>query len=386
MKLRAAFILTVLLGVGWLAPSVGAHSPFDASVRVIVHADAAELNVTLGTALGEQYLRAAALPAGSLSAGHLFALPPGLLTNFFTVTDAETALVPRAASGITDGLEYEFHFEFALVPAAKLRLQARFLSALPSPRAVALVATDENGNLFGTAILAPGKEVAEFALPALAPAAAPVVAGDRLKVEGSELATRNLPPATPRPAPSFGEFLKLGLGHILNVEAFDHLLFLLALLLGCQRLKPMLLVITGFTLAHSLTLALAALNVITLSARVVEPLIAASILIVAAENFRKTEKSWPRYVLTAGFGLIHGFGFAGALRASGLAGAGWAVAQPLFAFNLGVELGQLTVAAIVLPLLLGLNRWPWFARHGARVISALVMLVASGWLWQRLMP
>ena len=180
------------------------------------------------------------------------------------------------------------------------------------------------------------------------------------------------------------EFLKLGLGHILCLDAFDHLLFLLALLLGCQRLKPMLLVITGFTLAHSLTLALAALNVLTLSARVVEPLIAASIIIVAAENFRKSEQSWPRYALTAGFGLIHGFGFAGALRESGLAGTGWAIAKPLFAFNLGVELGQLAVAALVLPLLLGLNRWPWFARNGARVISALVILVAAFWLWERL--
>jgi hypothetical protein len=82
--------------------------------------------------------------------------------------------------------------------------------------------------------------------------------------------------------------------------------------------------------------------------------------------------------------LIHGFGFAGALRESGLGGTGMEIAKPLLAFNLGVEIGQLTVAAFLLPMLLLLERWPWFARNGARVISALVILVAAFWLWQRL--
>jgi hypothetical protein len=188
----------------------------------------------------------------------------------------------------------------------------------------------------------------------------------------------------PKSQPGFGEFLKLGIGHILNFEAFDHLLFLTALLLGCPRLKPMLLVITGFTLAHSFTLALAALNLVTLSSRIVEPAIAASILFVAAENLRREEKPWHRYALTCGFGLIHGFAFAGALRASGLAGSGAEIAMPLFAFNLGVEIGQLTVAAVLLPVLFVLQKHPWFQQFGVRAVSALVIVVAAWWLVARI--
>ena len=364
-----------------LAQNVSAHSPFDASSRVIVHADAAEVSVTVGTALGEKFLRAAQLTPGQLPNGHPFALNPELVTNFFATSADGNILPPRAGDVITDGVEYEFHFDYALAPAKNLRLESKFLPALNGSRTASLVLTDENGNILGSAILTPGKEVAEFALPA---PSTPSVASDRLKVEGSEPATRNLQPATNTPTPALWEFLQLGIGHILNVKAFDHLLFLLALLLGCRKLKPMLLVVTGFTVAHSLTLTLAALDIVNLSPRIVEPVIALSIIFVAAENFRHTEKSWHRYALTCGFGLIHGFGFASALRASGLAGTGTEIAMPLLAFNGGVEIGQLTVAAVVLPLLLALHRWPWFARHGARVISALVILVAACWLWQRL--
>jgi len=254
-----------------------------------------------------------------------------------------------------------------------LRLESLFLPVLHAQRAAPLVLTDENGNTLGTAVLQPGKSAAEFALPT------------NLFPPGS-FASTNSPakPTSPNPRPSLTEFLKLGIGHILNIEAFDHLLFLTALLLGCRRLKPMLLVITGFTLAHSLTLALAALNLVTISARIIEPAIAASIIFVAAENFRRAEKSWPRYAFTCGFGLIHGFGFASALRASGLAGTGSEITGPLVAFNVGVEIGQLTVAAVLLPLLLVLNKSPWFAKHGTRLISALVILIATFWLWQRL--
>ncbi|MCX6896948.1 MAG: HupE/UreJ family protein, partial [Verrucomicrobia bacterium] len=102
------------------------------------------------------------------------------------------------------------------------------------------------------------------------------------------------------------------------------------------------------------------------------------------ENLRREEKSWHRYALTCGFGLIHGFGFAGALRETGLAANGAELAVPLFAFNLGVEAGQLAVAAVLLPVLFGLQRSPAFERVGIRAISAAVMLVAAYWVWVRL--
>jgi hypothetical protein len=377
MNSHAPFFTAVLLGAFLLAPNSFAHAPFDASSRAIVHEDYAEVSVTVGAALAEKFLRTAQLTPGQLLNGHPLALNPELVTNFFATSADGKILPPRAADVITDGVEFEFHFDYALAAAKNLRLEAKFLPALNGSRTVLLVLTDENGNILGSSILAPGKAAAEFALPA-----PPPVASDRLKVEGSEPATRNLQPATN--TPSFIEFLKLGIGHILNVDAFDHLLFLIALLLGCRKLKTMLLVITGFTVAHSVTLTLAALNWVNVSPRLIEPMIAASIIFVALENFRSAEKSWRRYALTCGFGLIHGFGFASSLRESGLGGNGLEIVRPLLGFNLGVEIGQLVVAAVVLPLLLGLNRWPWFARHGVRMISGLVILVATVWLWERL--
>jgi hypothetical protein len=390
MNPRALRCAALLLGGILLFTRLSlAHSPFDCSARVIIHADAAEVMLTVGTTLGENFLRPANLSPGQLPSGHPFALAPGFATNLFTASADGKILEPREADVITDGLEFQFHFEYALAPAQSLGIETKFIPALNAPRNAPLVLTDENGNIFASTILSPEKTGTEFALPEkLFPAAANVLPASRRQNQSEILATaatRESPPsAAEKSAPSFAEFLKLGIGHILNVEAFDHLLFLTALLLGCRKLKPMLLVVTGFTVAHSVTLALAALNLVTISSRIVEPLIAASIIFVAAENFRSAEKSWHRYALTCGFGLIHGFGFASALRASGLAGTGTEIIKPLVAFNIGVEIGQLVVAALVLPLLLLLNRWPWFARHGARMISALVIVVAAFWLWQRL--
>ena len=365
-----------------MATNALAHAPFDCSARVIVHEDSAEIAVTVGTTLGENFLKVAQINPSRLASGHPFALNPEMATNFFAAGADGKTLPPRAAGVTTDGLEFQFHFEYALAPAQSLRLEAFFLPALKPPRIAPLVLTDENGNLLGSAMLSPEKSAAEFALPEK-------FFPPQTKETVVTTAATNPPPETitnvtvaAKPSPSFGEFLKLGIEHILT--GYDHLLFLTALLLGCRRLKPMLLVITGFTLAHSLTLALAALNVVNISPRFVEPAIAASIIFVAAENFRRTEKSWHRYALTCGFGLIHGFGFAGALRETGLATNGAALVKPLLAFNLGVETGQLCVAAVVLPLLFALLKWPWFARRGPQVISALVMVVAAFWLCQRI--
>ena len=394
MKLRLRFSALVLLWWCVLAPVAPAHAPFDCSSRVIIHPDAVEVMLTVGNTLGEKFIASTGIAPQRLSLGHPTALAPGFATNLFTVSADGQTLDAREADVISDGLEFQFHFEYALAPARALGVETKFIPALNASRMVPVVLTDENGNIFASTILSPEKTGTEFALPSSAPnvqTPSPTL-GERDGVRGTT--TNPAPqiiPATAtetKPAPSFLEFLKLGIGHILNVAAFDHLLFLTALLLGCRQLKPMLMVITGFTLAHSLTLALAALNIITLSPRIVEPLIAASIIFVAAENLRRTAQpgrsNTLRYALTCGFGFIHGFGFASALRDSGLAGKGMEIVSPLLAFNLGVEIGQLTVAAVLLPLLLLLERQPWFARHGARLISVLVILVAAFWLWQRL--
>ena len=189
--------------------------------------------------------------------------------------------------------------------------------------------------------------------------------------------------ATPQPAAnphSFQEFLGLGVRHI--GTGYDHLLFLLGLLLVGGSIRSALKIITSFTLAHSITLALATLNVLNISPRIIEPLIAASIIYVGLENIlrRGVENRW---MLTFGFGLIHGCGFATALRDLGIGTHGTSIVIPLLSFNLGVELGQLAIAAIVLPLIWKCRFSQLFVRRGVPLGSALIVTAGSYWLLER---
>ncbi len=197
--------------------------------------------------------------------------------------------------------------------------------------------------------------------------------------------------ATEAPVATRGvAFFTLGVEHIWG--GLDHLAFLAALVLvplgaarskaGLRALGPVLAVVTAFTLAHSVSLALAALGVWTPSPRWVEPLIAASVAAVALENLRAAEPR--RRWLTAGlFGFVHGFGFAGVLVERGLARA--EAAPALLAFNLGVEAGQLAVLAVALPILARLRSHPRtasaFARGGKATRATSVALAALGVLW-----
>jgi hydrogenase/urease accessory protein HupE len=157
------------------------------------------------------------------------------------------------------------------------------------------------------------------------------------------------------PAPSLSStmrrYLVTGIEHIFL--GYDHIAFLIAVMLWARRLVPVIKIVTAFTIAHSLTLSLAALGVVVIPNRIVEPAIAASIMYVALENFfsRDIDRRWR---ITFVFGLIHGFGFAGALQEIGLPPN--AVVPALAAFNIGVELGQIAIVAVVLPLLSLLDR------------------------------
>jgi hypothetical protein len=139
-------------------------------------------------------------------------------------------------------------------------------------------------------------------------------------------------------------------------------------------------VITAFTIAHSITLALATLDVWSPSPRFVEPAIALSIAYVGFENFhvKSAEKRWR---ITFPFGLIHGFGFAGALREIGLPRP--QVPTALVLFNVGVEAGQLAVMAVLLPVIFTLRKRPWFARYGVNVLSAAVVVAGVAWFADR---
>lgn len=203
--------------------------------------------------------------------------------------------------------------------------------------------------------------------------------GGTLAVLDREHPTATWGPQEGSTAEVAGQFVKLGVEHIWT--GYDHLAFLGALLLAATNLRQMLYIVTGFTLAHSVTLSLAATGVFTLPSAVVEPAIAASILFVGLENlFAPTARR--RLATTFTLGLVHGFGFAGLLAEIGLPRGQLGVA--LLSFNLGVELGQAAVVALTLPLLLWLRRREEWLRWGARPLTVGIAGMGAYWLVERL--
>jgi hydrogenase/urease accessory protein HupE len=148
-----------------------------------------------------------------------------------------------------------------------------------------------------------------------------------------------------------GLYLEAGIEHILI--GYDHIAFLIAIVLWANRLWPVVKLVTAFTVGHSITLSLAALDIVRIPSSIIEPAIAASIVYVAAENFfsHDVQKRWRD---TFGFGLVHGFGFASALQEFGIPKS--ALVPALASFNIGVEIGQIAIVAAVVPLLMAFDR------------------------------
>ncbi len=173
----------------------------------------------------------------------------------------------------------------------------------------------------------------------------------------------------------FWRYTLLGYEHILP-KGLDHILFVLGLFLLSTRLRPLLYQITAFTLAHSVTLALSMFEVISLPSSIVEPLIAASIVYVAIENVATTElKPW-RVAVVFLFGLLHGLGFAGVLQELGLPEGRFVTA--LVAFNVGVELGQLSVVALAV---LAVGRFRALPGYRKWVVVPCSVAIAAVGLW-----
>lgn len=196
--------------------------------------------------------------------------------------------------------------------------------------------------------------------------------------EASIAATGNVSPGD-QAKDTFLFYLGLGVEHIIG--GIDHLLFLLALLALSTSLWQTVKIVTAFTVAHSITLSLAALGLVDVPSSIVEPLIAASIVWVAVENLVAPGGAGRRWLIAATFGLIHGLGFASALIELDLPRD--ALLKALIGFNIGVELGQLAFVAVVMPPLV------WASRRGRlprlpQALSVAVALVGAVWLVDRI--
>lgn len=188
---------------------------------------------------------------------------------------------------------------------------------------------------------------------------------------------------------SIFNFLVLGIEHILI--GYDHILFLLALLISVKTFKSMFKIVSSFTLAHSITLIVASLGIFILPAKITESLIALSISLVALENLFRNRKiknkyvsfivdSSNRWIVAFVFGLIHGFGFSSVLREIGLPKDG--LIASLLSFNVGVELGQVFIVSLIFPILLLIRRRGMEAKF-SRYASIVIGIIGLVWFIQR---
>ncbi|MEM9320223.1 MAG: HupE/UreJ family protein [Pseudomonadota bacterium] len=179
----------------------------------------------------------------------------------------------------------------------------------------------------------------------------------------------------------FLRYIGVGFEHIVPLGV-DHILFVLGLFFFSTNFRPLLLQVSAFTIAHTITLALAATGVVSIPASIVEPLIAASIVYVGVENILGYGNTRSRTALVFGFGLLHGLGFASVLGDFGIASGRFV--EALIGFNIGVEFGQLAVIAVAYALM-----GAWFARRSwyraaiAVPVSVVISLIGAYWVVER---
>ena len=177
-------------------------------------------------------------------------------------------------------------------------------------------------------------------------------------------------------------YLKLGYEHILP-DGFDHILFIAGLCLLSTRIKVLLWQATAFTVAHTITLILSMKGIIVIPPAIIEPIIALSIAFIAIENILLSElKPW-RVLVVFGFGLVHGMGFASALNELGLPRN--AFYTSLLSFNVGVELGQITVISFIyFSLIHWFGQKVWYRQRIVYPLSALIAMIALYWTITRI--
>lgn len=258
---------------------------------------------------------------------------------------------PLSLGSVTFDTQNNAHILFHYEPAATiLKMQLAFLDKLP-----------DGHKQFVTIKDATGKNISE-----------------KMLTQRDDSIVLNL--STVENSSMFKDFFVLGVEHILT--GYDHLLFLFALLIVTRNFWSAISIITFFTIAHSITLGLAGLNLVTLPSTIVEPLIAATIVYVGVENIIRKEPKGRKW-LTFSFGLIHGFGFAAVLQEMGITNSDTGILVPLLSFNLGVETGQVIVTSLALPLIWWLHKKPYIDAKLVPVCSAIVSLAGTYWLIER---
>jgi hydrogenase/urease accessory protein HupE len=274
--------------------------------------------------------------------------------------DGQTAKPAEIRCHVDQLQNVSVNLNFAAPPFSKLFVRSKWLAVLPPGHRQLMTLKGLSGEVLAERLLA--------------------ASSDMIAVQLDVAAAK--PSAVPS-SNSFTDFLLMGVKHIWT--GYDHLLFLFGLLVVTRNFAASAKIITCFTVAHSITLAVATLDLVHIPSRIVEPLIAASIVYVGIENLVRGHEPKGRWLLTFAFGLIHGFGFASVLRELGVGVNGSGIAVPLISFNLGVELGQIVIAGVALPIIWKLRTNPGFVNRFVPAGSAVVVLLGSYWLVERVL-
>jgi len=361
---RAALAAVLLFS---LASDALAHPEGFSGLRVQVHADRVHAELTIHTRDTTRWF------------------PPGKYPDYVPqVSRALEASADELLEVAYDGKPVSFTSVKAFSPEAglmqidlayppppagarEMRVWSKHLPQLPRGHQQLLFVSDAAGQALLEAILSVEEDAVVCDLPR--------------DLGTTRPSSRPLADGPPRPPPQRISFFLLGIEHI--VTGYDHLLFLAALLLVAKSFREAAAVVTFFTVAHSITLSLAALDVVRLPSSIVEPAIAASIVYVGVENLIGKHLFVWRAAVTFAFGLVHGLGFASVLREVGLGSTDVGVAMPLLKFSVGLETGQLAIAAVLLLALLKLKKQPWFDERWVQAGSIAVALIGLYWLITR---
>lgn len=332
-----------------------AHNAGVSTSRIVVHGRTVEVEIN---ALGRDYEKSAGVRITEAGSGEvnrvaLAVMAPSVLTyigDHVAVFAGRQQCAPRPGTALPADTHVLVTVAWTCpLDGGELRYRATlFHDVDPTARHLAIIATES-----GERELALDSRAPEVALSGAGSSALQVV----------------------------GRFVQAGIEHIFL--GYDHIAFLAAIVLWAQRLWPVIKIVTAFTIAHSITLSLAALQIVVFPSAIVEPAIAATIIFVAVENFfsRNVDGRWR---VTFVFGLIHGFGFASALQEIGLPAN--AAVPALAAFNIGVEIGQVVIVALIFPLLLWSDRIGHRAaarngRHPAVVYFCSAAILSAGLYW-----
>jgi hydrogenase/urease accessory protein HupE len=347
-----AMFLIASTGLGW------AHDPGLSTAALKTFPGHFEGEATFARADIERLVHLDANRDGTVSSEELERARPtleALTRNVFKVPGVDAIVNTEPAFRLDENDNFHMVWIFR-APGPKLIVESPLIKRLPRGHRQFIRVLDDQGATLTEALLTAEHDAVEF--------------GGRASEEVQTARTS-----------TFGEFFFMGVEHILS--GYDHLIFLLGLLIVSSQFRATLWTITCFTLAHSTTLALAAFDVVRIPAHIVEWLIAATIIYVGTENLLRGNNATGRWKLTLTFGLVHGLGFATDLKEKVAGMVDEKIVFPLVSFNLGVELGQMAIASLVLPMIWWFRNEPVVIRVMVPACSVVVIVAGAWWLLER---